>query len=150
MKKIAVFCVAAIMSCSILPMPVSAAEITTPYEEEIVEKTAGLIHLYSLSISGSNRQLNLTGYTKAITSMKKIGLKDIKIQRSSDGINWSTEKTLSDMLLSDSSAYYLNNYKVDVNGGYYYRVTCNHYAKEYGLFGATQSEPNTSISIWVP
>lgn len=82
-------------------------------------------------------------------SMKSIGYKDISIEYSSDNVHWTEEKSIGDLLKSNSSSYYLNNYSVSVNGGYYYRVSLTHYAKESGLFGSSQSVPNTSESVWI-
>lgn len=109
---------------------------------------AGLISRYSLSVSSSNGNLCLNGYTRSNSKMKSIGFKNIVIQRSSDGVDWEKEKSLSDILKSDYE-YYLDDYSVNVQGGYYYRVTCTHYAKESGLFGSSQSVNNTSNSVWI-
>ena len=81
--------------------------------------------------------------------MKSIGFENIKIQHSSDKVNWSKEKDLDDLLKSENNSYYINDYSISVKGGYYYRVTCTHYAKESGLFGSSQSVNNTSNSVWI-
>lgn len=121
----------------------------TAYSDDVQPRTAGLICSYNLAVSNSNGMLRMNVRTSSNDIMKSIGISNIKVQYSSDGINWSTEKTLSDMLKSSSSEYILNNYDISVKGGYYYRVTCNHYAKESGLFGSSQSLSNTSNSVWI-
>lgn len=113
------------------------------------ERTAGLISYYNLYVSADNGSIMLSGMTRASLSMKSIGYKDISIEYSSDNVHWTEEKTIDDLLKSNSSSYYLNNYSVSVNGGYYYRVSLTHYAKESGLFGSSQSVPNTSESVWI-
>lgn len=82
--------------------------------------------------------------------MSEIGFIDIKIQRSSDLTNWTTEKTVSDKLAEDTISYSLTKYAVSVQGGYYYRVTLTHYAKEQTwFFPDEQSVTNTSSYVWV-
>lgn len=135
-----------------LPMnnPVAkATETDTNINEEIIDETSGLVVQYYISVSSGTKTIRIDGITSSNEQMKSIGLKNIKIQRSSNGSSWTTERTLSDMLDSDSYGYYLNDYSVSVQGGYYYRVTCTHYAKESGLFGGSQSVNNTSNSVWI-
>lgn len=142
--------VAGVLTYSVPAMPVKAvnnSRIST-YSDEIQPYTAGLISRYSLSATSSNGNLCLNGYTLSNSKMKSIGFKNIVVQRSSDGVNWEKEKNLSDILKSDYE-YYLDDYSVNVQGGYYYRVTCTHYAKESGLFGSSQSVNNTSNSVWI-
>ena len=124
-------------------------ENATVCNSEIQLYTEGLIYQYFISASSSNNKLVINGYTRSNESMKSIGIKDIVIQYSSDNKNWSKEKSLNDMLSSDSVNYHLNDYSVSVKGGYYYRISCTHYAKEKGLFGSSQSVENTSNSIWI-
>lgn len=112
-------------------------------------RTEGLIYRYGIEVSSSKQKICINATTISSNSMKSIGFKDISIERSSDNIHWSEEKPIDDLLKSDSSSYYLNNYSVSVKGGYYYRVTLTHYAKESGLFGSSQSVSNTSNSVWV-
>jgi hypothetical protein len=81
--------------------------------------------------------------------MKKIGLKNIVIQQSSNGSTWSNYTTLDDMLVN-ASEHEIYNYTVDVPTGYYYRVKCDHYAKEKGLFFPDEeSISNTSNSVYI-
>lgn len=119
------------------------------HSNEVQLYTAGLISRYNLSVISSNGKLCLSGCTLSDSKMKSIGLKNIAIQRSSDRVKWEKEKPLSDMLNTSNYEYYLNNYSINVEGGYYYRVTCTHYAKESGLFGSSQSVNNTSNSVWI-
>lgn len=142
--------VAGVLTYSVPAMPVKAANPNTQtVSTENQTRTAGLITRYDLTVSSSGGKLCVNGVTKANGSMKSVGYKDISVQYSSNGVDWYTEKTISDLLKSDSSSYYLNNYYISVKGGYYYRITCTHYAKASGLFGSSQSVDNTSNSVWI-
>lgn len=142
--------VAGVLTYSVPTMPVKAINNSgiNTFNDEIQPYVAGLISRYGLSVSSSNGNLCLSGYTLSNSKMKSIGFKNIAVQRSPDGVHWEKEKSLSDILKSDYE-YYLENYSVSVQGDYYYRVTCTHYAKESGLFGSSQSVPNTSNSVWI-
>lgn len=150
-KALMIFGVAGILTYSIPTMPTKAIDINSQstYTDDVQPRTAGLIYRYDLSISTSDGNLIMNGKTSSNDTMKSIGYTEIKVQYSSDGSNWHTEENLSDLLKSSTSEYILSNYSVSVQGGYYYRVTCKHYAKESGLFGSSQSISNTSNSVWI-
>lgn len=150
-KKALTLGVVSILIYSVPTMPTKA--ISNTYTQNLSEdnqaRTAGLISTTELSISSSGKILYINGITASNANMKSIGYKDISIEYSSDRVHWKEEKTNDDLLKSDSRDYYLNDYSVSVKGGYYYRVSLNHYAKESGLFGSSQSVSNTSNSVWV-
>ena len=152
MNKIAlVLGVVSVLTCSVPTMPVKAISNNNSLEisDEDLSRTAGLLSDCYITVSSGAKQIYINGKTQAVSSMKSIGYKDISIEYSSNGVNWKEEKPHDDLLKSDSSSYYLNNYAVSVKGGYYYRVKLNHYAKENGWFGSSQSVENTSNSVWV-
>ena len=145
--------VVGLLTYSVPTMPVKAisktpAEIATISDTDQA-RTSGLISKCSLSISASNKAMQISGTTESTLKMKSIGYKDISIEYSSDKTNWHTEKEIDDLLKSYSISYPLDRYEITVKGGYYYRVTLNHYAKESGLFGTSQSVNNTSNSVWI-
>lgn len=150
-KKALALGVASILMYSVPTMPVKAIsnQRTQQNLETNQTRTAGLISSYYLSISSGIKTLYINGETEASGNMKSIGYKDISIEYSSDGVNWKKEKPIDDLLKSDSSSYYLNSYAVSVKGGYYYRVSLTHYAKESGWFSSSQSVENISNSVWV-
>ena len=152
-KKLLTLCVAGLLTCSMSTMPVKAISKTpgkiTTVSDTDQTRAEGLIRRYYLSVSASNKTIKLSGTTESNLSMKSIGYKDISIEYSSDQTNWHKEKDIDDLLKSDSVSYNLNSYEISVNGGYYYRVKCTHYAKEKGLFGSSQSVDNVSNSVWV-
>lgn len=158
MKKSFLALVPAIVLCIGTPIQTQAAEIDTADKPYItVSETNGvepyaewIITNHSLSCSAAKKAVKITAKTSASSSMDKIGFKDIVIQKSTDNVHWSnSEEDVDDMLKSSASVYYLSDYSVSVNGGYYYRVKLTHYAKESGLFGGSQSVENTSNSVWV-
>ena len=121
-----------------------------PSEDQIM--AAGLISRCNISVASSSTKgiLYINGTIVANSSMKSIGYKDIVVQYSTDGKTWYKEKSIDDLLKSNSISYYLSDYSVSVKGGYYYRVTCTHYAKESGFFGSSQSVDSTSNnSVWI-
>ena len=112
-------------------------------------KTVGLIILHNLSVQCINHELAINSKTAAYEEMKKIGLKNIVIQQSSNGSTWSDYATLDDMLIN-ASEHELYNYTVDVTTGYHYRIICDHYAKEKGIFFPDEeSISNTSNSVYI-
>lgn len=151
-KIISALCIAAILICNIPTMPAKAVESDLNMQTVSMEsqsRTVGLIRKGVLIASASDGKLCINGSTIANDEMKSIGYIDISVEYSSDGVNWYKEKDIDDLLKSNSDTYYLNNYYITVNGGYYYRISCTHYAKEKGLFGSSQSVENTSNSVWI-
>jgi hypothetical protein len=147
----------AVLACTLLlsiPINSQASYVTDIKVDETATNemlcSAGLIFSYSLSCSSGTKTVYITAKTTGNEIMSKIGFKNIKIQRSSDGSNWTTEKTVSNQLADGKSTYSLERYAVTVNGGYYYRVVLDHYAKENTwLFPDEQSLTNTSSKVWV-
>lgn len=150
-RKALILGVIGVLLCNVPSMTAKAVSdtYTQTVSTENQSRTAGLISSCYLNISKGDKCIYINGKTKSNISMKSIGYKDISVEYSSDGTNWKEEKSIDDLLKSDSSSYYLNDYAVSVKGGYYYRVKLTHYAKESGWFGSSQSMENTSNSIWV-
>ncbi len=143
------------MSCLSMPVQASGAEIEGPVTatastEEVQPFAAGLITGYSLGCTKGTKTVYITATTTGSEEMSKIGFTDIKIQRSSDRTNWTTEKTVSDKIKEDATTYSLDKYAITVQGGYYYRVQLTHYAKEdTWWFPDEQSVTNTSSYVWI-
>ena len=129
---------------------VSADEILTQPSETTLY-SVGIISSYSVGISGSGKSVLLNAKTYTSQTAKYVGLKNIVIQQSTNNNNWSDYITVDDLLAEDSTKYIASGKNIaTVTGGYYYRVTCKHYAKESGLFGSSESISNTSNSIYIP
>lgn len=153
LKSLAV--VVSCMCCLSVPVQANAAEkemtaVNAVSTGEVEPLAAGLISGCSLSCTQGTKTVYITAATYANERMSEIGFIDIKIQRSSDRTNWTTEKTVSDKIKEDSMSYALNDYAVTVQGGYYYRVQLTHYAKEdTWWFPDEQTVTNTSSYVWV-
>ncbi len=132
---------------------VSALEETATYETEAYgeeNRAAGLISSYAIGCTGGSKTVYLTAEVFGTEIMSKIGFKNIKIQRSSNQSSWTTEKTLSDMISEDVSLKKLSLYPVSVDGGYYYRIVLDNYAKENTWwFPETQTVQAISSSVWI-
>ena len=145
MKKIVtLLCTACMLINSTSIICMAAEEPIPKISEQIPEKTAGLITEKRLSISKQGSVLYIYGITKSDLTMKTIGFNSIVIEYSSDASNWYNYDTLSNIYNHDTSVCEINGLSQNVVNGYYYRVRLNHYAKEYGLFGNSQTEPNVS------
>lgn len=87
----------------------------------------------------------------AIRGMDELGASEIKVQRSSDGVNWETVQTYSkadypNMICYDTGAHssYVNYY--DAEPGYYYRGRVDYYAKR-GNGMASNTKYTSSITM---
>lgn len=153
LKSLAV--VVSCMCCLSVPVQANAAEketvaVNAVSTGEVEPLAAGLISGVSLICTQGTKTVYITAATYANERMSEIGFTDIKIQRSSDRTNWTTEKTVSDKIKEDSMSYALNEYAVTVQGGYYYRIQLTHYAKEdTWWFPDEQTVTNTSSYVWV-
>ncbi len=113
---------------------------------------SGLIEKCALKCSGQDGIICITAKTQSSGKMRKIGFTDMTIQRSSDHSSWSTEKDLGDLLGANVRFYTLDNYTETVDGGYYYRVVCDHYAEGVPVSGDNtqiQETPNASKDVWI-
>jgi len=141
--------------CISVPMQSNAAETEIGetdkvIAEEISPYAAGLISGYSLGCSAGTKTIKITARTVGYEEMSKIGFTNIKIQRSTNLVNWTTEKTISDKIAENATTHTLDKYAVSVEGGYYYRITLTHYAKEQTwFFPDEQSVTNTSSYVWI-
>lgn len=137
-------------------LQVSAADVEAPptvstTESDVSLLTEGLIRQYDVSCSGGNKTLYLSARIRGFSTMGELGFKDIIVQRSLDNRNWTKETTLDDMIADDTDYYSVDSYAISVEGGYYYRVKLNPYAKEQTwFFPDTQTEVDTSNSVWIP
>lgn len=123
---------------------------TLSTENTVSVYAAGLISKYSLGCEGGSKTVYITAVVYGTETMAKIGFKNIKIQRSSDKNNWTTEKTISDLISKNTDAKIITKYAVSVAGGYYYRVVLEHYAKEKTWFlPKTQTVEDISNAVWV-
>ncbi len=152
-RRILILGIAGILSFNVPTISIKAMaenNLTEEYQEQ-EEIFAYSLSTYCISISASGyKTLCIDAITKATEEAQSIGIKNVTIERSPNGRdNWAAEKGLGDMLASNTNLYSLEDYSVSVDGGYFYRVTCTHYAKAKGLLGSSESEYNVSNIIWI-
>ena len=113
-----------------------------------LEDSTNLISQATLSIYlESNRILRIVAYTLCTDVFDTVGFKDITIQRWINGA-WSNVSVWS--AYQNNTSSYLYDYSTTVTGGYYYRVTLTHYAKEgWWIFADTQEIYNETSYLWI-
>lgn len=140
--------------CMLAPLSVFAEE-TAPQSPADSGENSGnpaepndafLIISHDLSCYNDSSKVYITSSTLASAVMAEIGIIDIQIQQSANGVNgWTTCVPEFDLTDTNVSAYYVHDYGVPVTYGYYYRVVVTHYAKETGFwFPQSQSVNQTS------
>lgn len=111
-----------------LTIPVSAAESVEPKASSFFMGSS--IYLSNVSGTTFTACFDVTG----TGIMDAIGANFIKIQRSSDGVNWTTVITCSKdnflYFVDYNSASHAASVTVSVTGGYYYRAYIQLYAKK--------------------
>ena len=111
--------------------------------------SAGLINTYDLYIFVSDNNINLCASTSCNHTMKSAGIKSIEIQRSADGISWTTVTSIDD-IISENTLTFSDNISIGTGiSGYFYRAVCTHYAEEKGFFGNSESIADTSNSVYI-
>jgi hypothetical protein len=145
-KGIMLLCIIALLfnSGNIINVKAESMNDDILYENN---RTEGLIYRVELSARLWYGYFSLSGKTNSSNTMAYIGYTDISIQRSSDGIHWTQEKTIPDILNTNSSSNTLSDYLITVSGGYYYRACLNHYADNGS--GTTQTISNTTNAVWI-
>lgn len=115
--------VVGILTYSVPTMPVKGiSDVNNQTESESPEdlmRTAGLIKSYYARITSGTNIIYINASINTNSTMQTLGYTDITVEYSSDGSNWYQEKYVGNLLISDSSTYYLNNFAVTVKGGYY-------------------------------
>lgn len=86
----------------------------------------------------------------AVNRMDQLGATYIKIQRSTDGVNWTTVRTCAKenylALIGYNTSYHASGIYHGATGGYYYRAHVQLYAKK-GVNTATMNEYSAPIYI---
>lgn len=134
------------------PVQMNAVSVDNSYYEQY-QRAIGLIEKCSVRCSSAGKGLlEVSAKTQVSGKMNEVGFKNIVVQRSSDGKNWQDEVTVGDKTAKNTKYYNLDGYTVNVQGGYYYRVVCVHYANG-ALYGEsevfTQTAENTASGVWV-
>ena len=113
---------------TVLAIPAFAAETTEPKGSSYFGSYS--VYLYNISGTSFDAWFEVTG----TGTMDEIGVNFIKIQRSSDGSNWTTVKTYTKEsyphLIDDNTAFHAACVSYTGTGGYYYRAFVQLYAKK--------------------
>ena len=129
-------CLLLVMSM-VLAVPAFAAEVVEPRGSSYFGKSS----VFICNVSGNSFEAWFD--VTAVHDMDIIGVNFIKIQRSSDGSNWTTVRTYTKesypSLIDYNSTFHTAGVSYTATGGYYYRVYVQLYAKE-GVNTATMNE----------
>jgi len=128
----------------VLAIPALAAGSTAPRASDFFRGSS--VYLCNMSGNSFEAWFDVT----AIGTMDAIGVKFIKIQRSSDGSNWTTVKTCAKENYLYLVGYNTTTHAAGVSytgtGGYYYRAYIQLYAK-LGVDTATMDRYTSKIYI---
>ncbi|WP_028518936.1 hypothetical protein [Ruminococcus flavefaciens] len=134
------------------PVQTKAASVDNSVYEQY-ENAIGLIEKCSLKCTSYEEgYLELTAKTQVSGKMNEVGFKNIVVQFSSDGENWYDEYTYGDYTGTNTKYHNINGLRLKVRGGYFYRISCVHYAngRAYGDDAVrTQTAVNVSSEVWV-
>lgn len=107
---------------------------------------SNLILQCSVSCSDNPGELVMSGKTQGVERMDSLGFRNIRILRSTDLNTWYEEFYIGNISMRNSLVCMVDGYTVSVQGGAYYRISCEHYAK---LDSVTQFVENLSDYVWV-
>ena len=83
--------------------------------------------------AASSTQLQVFFSVMSVGSMEKLGASKVKVQRSSDGTNWTTVKTFTEEnypdMIDSNTAFHAATLTCTKTSGYYYRAYVEFYAK---------------------
>ncbi|MBQ9956454.1 MAG: hypothetical protein IJO99_02690 [Ruminococcus sp.] len=105
-----------------------------------------LILQCSVSCSDNPGELVMSGKTQGVERMDSLGFRNVRILRSTDLKNWYEEFYIGNISMRNSLVCMVDGYTVSVQGGAYYRISCEHYAR---LDNTTQFVENLSDYVWV-
>lgn len=119
---------AAILSAAIFTAaPLGIAQVRCRESILAASSTTGLIEKCSLSCSGNDSVLKIQAKTQASGIMDSIGFRNVTIQMSSNGSNWTDVVNLGDFS-KVSKKFYTLECTYDVTKTGFYRVVCTHFA----------------------
>lgn len=138
--------------CTCLLLAIVMALATPAFAAEAIESKGSSYFfnssVYLCNVSGKTFEawFEVTG----TGTMDTIGVNFIKIQRSSDGSNWTTVKTYAKesypSLVDDNTTTHAAGVSYTATGGYYYRAFIQLYAKR-GVNYGTMDEYTSKIYI---
>lgn len=112
---------------TVLSTAAFAAETPTPRASNFFMSSS----VYFWHVSGDNYQIWFD--VTALSTMQKLGASKIKVQRSTDKVNWTTVKTFNmddySQMTTTNTGHYVNCVPYTATSGYYYRAVVTLYAK---------------------
>ncbi len=124
----------------------STTTTTTHTTVTTTTSPSNLILQCSVSCSDNPGELVMSGKTQGVERMDSLGFRNVRILRSTDLNTWYEEFYIGNISMRNSLVCMVDGYTVSVQGGAYYRISCEHFAK---LDGATQFVDNLSDYVWV-
>ena len=123
--------------------PVFASESITPKASNYFSRSS--TYLVKISSTQFKAYFEITG----TRTMTEIGAKTVKIQRSSDGVNWTTMKTYnssdySNMIVTNDF-FHTSYFTYSGTPGYQYRAFVTYYAKNSSGTGEVDEYSETLI-----
>lgn len=108
------------------------------YADEATTYSSLFFDSYGVGIEKiSSTVLEVTYDITSTETMDELGVSKIKIQRSSDGINWTTAHTFSKdtypWFVDENTGSHEGTVRCTTLSGYYYRAKITYYAKKEGL-----------------
>ena len=117
----------------VLGVPVAAAENASPRASAFFMSSDVYIHMTT------STQFRVWFEVSALGVMEKVGASEIKVQKSSDGENWTTMKTYSmddySNIIDKNSGAHASYVTYTGQTGYYYRAKVTLYAENSSGFG---------------
>ncbi len=117
----------------LMAIPAAATENTEPRASNFFGSSC--VYLYKTTSTQFEAWFEVT----ALGGMEKLGASEIKIQRSSDGENWTTMRTYTmdnySNLICANTASHASYITYTGQTGYYYRAKITLYAKNSSGFG---------------
>lgn len=124
----------------LLVIPVTASENTTRASAFFVSTCT-----YLYEVDGN--EFGVWFEVMAKYKMDELGVNRIRIQRSSDGSNWTTVKTCYPssypQMIGTSTAFYADGVTYTGTSGYYYRAKVTYYAKSGNNIGEYDTYSDT-------
>ena len=114
---------------------VLATLVTIPaYAVEQSERASSFFSSYKAYChAASSTQLQVYFSVMSVGTMSKLGASKVKVQRSSDGTNWTTVKTFTKedypSMIDDNTAFHAATLTCTKTSVYYYRAYVEFYAK---------------------
>lgn len=108
----------------------------------------GAITRYTAQLSAGYGCIYMNASTISNTVMKKIGLKNVTLQYSVNGVSWIDAVYYGGIMNNNTTFFSVSGkYYPAVLGSGYYRVKVTHYA--YTTINSTQSVVEISNAVWI-